>query len=78
MEAVMSQSLSNGKRVEIGHFHRLIGSAVLGFDIEKYPQEWSKGWTKNLKEKLGFEGFCSGFKIIIYNKITLIKVWVKL
>jgi len=56
MEAVMSQSLSNGKRVEIGHFHRLIGSAVLGLDIEKYPQEWSKGWNENFKEKLGFEG----------------------
>ena len=56
MEAVMDQYLSNGKRVEIGHFHRLIGSAILRLDISSYPQKWPKGWTKTLGNQLGFEG----------------------
>jgi len=56
MEAVMDQYLSNGKRVEIGHFHRLIGSAILRLDMSNYPQKWPKGWTKTLGDQLGFEG----------------------
>ena len=56
MEAVMDQYLSNEKRVEIGHFHRLIASAILSLDMSNYPRKWPKGWTKTLEDQLGFEG----------------------
>jgi len=56
MEAVITQSLSNGKKVESGQFHRLMGSAILGLDISSYPKKWPKGWTKILEDKLGFKG----------------------
>jgi len=56
MDAVISQSLSDGKRVEISQFHRLLGSAILGLDIATYPTKWPNGWPKSLADKLGFEG----------------------
>jgi hypothetical protein len=55
LDAVTNQVLSNGKRVEIGHFHRLVGSAILGLDMDKY-YNWPKGWPTKLSNKLGFTG----------------------
>jgi len=56
LQAVTNQALSNGKKVEIGHFHRIVASDILGLDLSTYPKSWPKGWPAKLDEKLGFEG----------------------
>ena len=56
LQAVTNQALSNGKKVEIGHFHRIVASAILGLNLSTYPKSWPKGWPDKLDEKLGFQG----------------------
>jgi hypothetical protein len=56
LQAVTNQALSNGKKVEMGHFHRIVASAILGLNLSTYPKSWPKGWPDKLDEKLGFKG----------------------
>ncbi len=56
LQAVTNQALSNGKRAGTAHFHRIVGSAILGLDLSTYPKSWPKGWPKTLSKKLGFKG----------------------
>ena len=56
LQAVTNQALSNGKKVEMGHFHRIVASAILGLNLSTYPKSWPKGWPDKLDEKLGFQG----------------------
>ena len=56
LQAVTNQALSNGKKVGMGHFHRIVASAILGLNLSTYPKSWPKGWPDKLDEKLGFKG----------------------
>lgn len=54
--AVVSNRLGGGEIVEFTQFHREIGAAILGLDLNVYPQKWPKDWANTLKEKLGLNG----------------------
>ena len=53
---VFNSMLSGGERVEMSHFQRVLASAILGYDITTYPDNWSSGWTKELYASVGFQG----------------------
>ena len=55
-QALEKEFIVNGKKVEMGHFHRIVASAILGLNLSTYPKSWPKGWPDKLDEKLGFQG----------------------
>lgn len=73
-QAVVSNRLGGGEIVEFTQFHREIGAAILGLDLNVYPQKWPKDWAKSLRVKLGLNPeakFTSEFLSISRKKLCV-------
>ncbi|MDA8715517.1 hypothetical protein N9M06_00070 [Candidatus Poseidoniales archaeon] len=74
-QAVVSNRLGGGEIVEFTQFHREIGAAILGLDLNVYPQKWPKDWAKSLRVKLGLNPeakFTSEFLSISRKKLCVV------